>query len=160
MSSCGDSPPALPCAARPRARPVAPGNDHKMLKLNGKPVWHDTCIRKLGIGRLIPAVEKARKALKTEQYWMKTAAVTSILGLALISGALLAAATSRTGEPNDAAGVEFERLDRDGDGRISPREAEVNAGLSTHFRKFDRDGDGTLDREEFRSHVQPGSAGG
>lgn len=83
---------------------------------------------------------------------MRTAAVTTILGLILISGALLAATTRDKREPQDPAAVGFERLDRDGDGRISPREAEVNAGLATHFRKFDRDGDGTLDREEFLEH--------
>lgn len=89
---------------------------------------------------------------------MKTASVTTILGLILISGALLAATTTPTGHGDSRSRVAFERLDRDRDQRISREEAEANAGLATHFAKFDRDSDDTLSYTEFLRHDRPGTA--
>lgn len=47
----------------------------------------------------------------------------------------------------DVAGL-FERVDTDGDGRITP--AEIRPDSGTDFRKYDLDGDGLLSRDEVR----------
>lgn len=83
---------------------------------------------------------------------MKPAAISIVLGLVLISGALLAATADPGGEAEPR--VRFEALDADGDARITPREAEAVAGLARHFAKFDRDHDGTLTWAEFRRHAE------
>ncbi len=47
----------------------------------------------------------------------------------------------------------FEKLDRDGDGRLGWVEfqrGEIDKLQWWEFKKFDRDGDGGLDREEYR----------
>lgn len=82
---------------------------------------------------------------------MKPAAISIIVGLVLISGALLAATTGAGGDAS--ARARFQALDADGDARITPREAEAIAGLATHFSKFDRDGDGALTWSEYRRHA-------
>ncbi|MDZ7787325.1 MAG: hypothetical protein U5K73_04080 [Halofilum sp. (in: g-proteobacteria)] len=90
---------------------------------------------------------------------MKAARVTTTLGLILLSGALLAATATPTGDPEKRAKAEFERLDRDGDDRISRREAQSNPGLATHFAKFDRDSDDTLVWSEFLRHEELSASG-
>jgi hypothetical protein len=91
---------------------------------------------------------------------MKAAPVTTILGLILLSGALLAAASTRDADSaGSRAKAEFERLDRDGDDRISRREAESNPGLAVHFAKFDADSDGTLLWHEFLRHEELSASG-
>lgn len=82
---------------------------------------------------------------------MKPAGISIIVGLVLISGALLAA-TSGSGE-DASARARFEVLDVDGDARITPREARAIAGLATHFSKFDRNDDGTLTWSEYRRYA-------
>lgn len=88
---------------------------------------------------------------------MKINPVTTLVGLVLISGVVVTAyATLPQAVPNP----EFSALDRNGDARLSPREAAVIAGLATHFPNLDRDGNGVLDREEFsRSGGRPASEG-
>lgn len=88
---------------------------------------------------------------------MRAASVTTVLGLILISGALLAATTTPTGHGDGSSRAAFERLDRNGDQRIDRQEAEANAGLATHFAKFDRDSDDTLSFKEFLRHDDPGA---
>lgn len=90
---------------------------------------------------------------------MKAASVTTTLGLILISGALLAATATPTGDPESQARAEFERLDRNDDDRISRREAEKNPGLASHFAKFDRDSDDTLVWSEFLRHEELSASG-
>lgn len=90
---------------------------------------------------------------------MKAASVTTTLGLILISGALLAATATPTGDLESRAKAEFERLDRNGDDRISHREAQPNPGLATHFAKFDRDSDDTLVWSEFLRHAEMSASG-
>lgn len=90
---------------------------------------------------------------------MKAAPVTTTLGLILLSGALLAATATPTGDPESRTKAEFERLDRNGDDRISRREAQANPGLATHFAKFDRDSDGTLRWYEFLRHEELSASG-
>lgn len=88
---------------------------------------------------------------------MKPASISIVLGLALISGALLAATT---GAGTDAdPRTRFEALDADGDARITPPEAEAIAGLARHFTKFDRDHDGALTWAEFRRHAEARQVG-
>ncbi len=90
---------------------------------------------------------------------MKAASVTTTLGLILISGALLAATATPTGDTESRAKAEFERLDRNGDDQISRREAESNPGLAAHFAKFDRDSDDTLAWSEFLRHEELSASG-
>ncbi|MDZ7749867.1 MAG: EF-hand domain-containing protein [Halofilum sp. (in: g-proteobacteria)] len=92
---------------------------------------------------------------------MKAAAISTILGLTLISGALLAETIGLDGRDGRAAAERFDAYDADGDGRVSRDEAgRMSAGLHTHFAKFDRDADGTLSRAEFRRHAAPDAADG
>lgn len=54
--------------------------------------------------------------------------------------------------PLPAVGVtspDFYRLDRDHDGRISPREARGDAALKTKWDVLDVDGDGKISQTEF-----------
>ncbi|MEX0607387.1 MAG: hypothetical protein WD382_06905 [Halofilum sp. (in: g-proteobacteria)] len=88
---------------------------------------------------------------------MKAASVCTVLGMTLISGALLAATTGVTGAMPSRIEARFEALDTDANGRIAPREAEADAGLAQHFGDIDRDGDGELSWREFRSHAMPGN---
>lgn len=88
---------------------------------------------------------------------MKPASISIVLGLVLISGALLAATAGTGGEKSPRA--RFEALDVDGNARITPPEAEAIAGLARHFGKFDRDDDGTLTWSEFRRHAEAREAG-
>lgn len=90
---------------------------------------------------------------------MKAASATTTLGLILISGALLAATATPTGDLEDRATAEFERLDRNDDDRISRLEAETNPGLAAHFAKFDRDSDDTLVWDEFLKHEELSASG-
>lgn len=90
---------------------------------------------------------------------MKAARITTTLGLILLSGALLAATATPTGDPAKRAKAEFERLDENGDDGISRREAESNPGLAAHFAKFDRDSDDILVFEEFLRHEELSASG-
>lgn len=85
---------------------------------------------------------------------MKAASLCTVLGLTLISGALLAATTGVTDSMPSRIEARFETLDADGDGRIAPQEAD--AGLEQHFGAIDTDGDGVLSWREFRGHAMPG----
>ena len=92
---------------------------------------------------------------------MKGASISTVLGLALLSVAVLAASAGLSGGPRDEARDRFAVIDRDGDGFISPLEArKASAGLATHFDKFDRDRDGALSWTEYRRHAQPDRADG
>ena len=92
---------------------------------------------------------------------MKGALISTLLGLALLSVAVLAASTGLVGSGRDTVREAFAAIDGDGDGLISPAEARrASAGLATHFDKFDRDRDGALSLTEFRRHAQPDRADG
>jgi len=82
---------------------------------------------------------------------MKPASISIVLGLALISGALLAATTNQT---NQRARDEFHGLDANGDAQISATEAKSFAGLAKNFSVFDRDNDGELSWKEFLQHAR------
>lgn len=91
---------------------------------------------------------------------MKTAPVTTTLGLILLSGALLAATATPNGDPESRTKAAFERLDRNADDRISRREAASNPGLAApHFARFDHDSDDTLMRSEFLRHEELSASG-
>ena len=89
---------------------------------------------------------------------MKAASVCTVLGLTLISGALLAATTGVTGAIPGRIEARFNALDADGNGQIAPEEAKVSAGLSRHFASLDRDGNGILSWPEFRGRKMPGDS--
>jgi Ca2+-binding EF-hand superfamily protein len=92
---------------------------------------------------------------------MRAASISMILGLTLMSGALLAETAGLSDARRTTVQAEFRAHDADGDGRITRAEARHrNAGLHTHFSKFDRDADGALSLEEFRRHAAPAAAGG
>lgn len=87
---------------------------------------------------------------------MRGASISTALGLALLSVAILAASTGLAGGQRDEIEDQFSAMDRNGDGYLSPGEARAaSAGLATHFDKFDRDDDGTLSLSEYRRHVRP-----
>ncbi len=86
---------------------------------------------------------------------MKAASVCTVLGLTLISGALLAATTGMTSGRPSHLEARFETLDGDGDGRIVRSELDADSGLRQHFSALDRDGDGTLSWPEFRGQAMP-----
>lgn len=88
---------------------------------------------------------------------MKAASVCTVLGLALISGALLAATTGMTSEMPSRLEARFETLDGDGDGRVARSELDAAAGLRRHFGALDHDGDGALSWSEFRDRGMPDS---
>lgn len=92
---------------------------------------------------------------------MRGASISTAIGLALLSMAILAASTGLAGGERDEIEDQFAAMDRNGDGYISPGEARAaSAGLATHFSKFDRDDDGTLSLGEYRRHVRPGQVDG
>lgn len=70
---------------------------------------------------------------------------------ALLSAALLAAIPFATlsAAARSAATPVFERVDRNKDGFIDPREAAGAPGLAASLDKMDANGDGKLDRVEF-----------
>lgn len=86
---------------------------------------------------------------------MKAASVCTILGMTLISGALLAATTGVGDSMPSRIEARFESLDSDSNGRIAPRELAADAGLAQHFDELDRDGNGVLSWREFRGHAMP-----
>jgi hypothetical protein len=74
-----------------------------------------------------------------------------VLYFAMLCAALLAAlplATLSAAARLPAAPV-FDLVDRNKDGFIDRRESESVPGLAERFEKMDRDGDGKLDRVEF-----------
>jgi len=91
---------------------------------------------------------------------MRTAALSIVLGLTLIGGALVAEGTGLASSESALARAQFAEYDADGNNRISKEEARVSAGLATHFDKFDRDRDGTLSWKEFQRHSDPAEAQG
>jgi Ca2+-binding EF-hand superfamily protein len=81
---------------------------------------------------------------------MRAATVTTLLGVGLMAGALLAAIATSSGETREADRSRFERLDRDGDAAIARHEAAADAQVATRFADADQDGDGKLDWSEYR----------
>jgi Ca2+-binding EF-hand superfamily protein len=86
---------------------------------------------------------------------MKAASVCTVLGLTLISGALLAATTGMTNEMPSRLEARFEALDDDGDGRVARSELDADAALRQHFGALDGNGDGVLSWPEFRGQGMP-----
>lgn len=92
---------------------------------------------------------------------MQGASISTVLGLALVAVAVLAASTGATGDDQAETEHRFAAMDYDGDGFVTPDEARaMSAGLAKHFDKFDRDGDGALSPAEFELHAEPDSASG
>ncbi len=56
----------------------------------------------------------------------------------------------------DAVAAAFQRLDTDGDGRVSRLEAKSMPVVEAHFDEADRNGDGLLTPEEFRATFEAG----
>ena len=90
---------------------------------------------------------------------MRAATVTTILGLILISGALLAATATSTGDASDSAKGEFDRLDRNRDERIDRAEARTDARIAKQFAELDGDADGMLKWREFLRREEPVTSG-
>lgn len=87
---------------------------------------------------------------------MRGASISTVLGLALLAVAMLAASAGLGGAERDEVADQFAAIDRNGDGYVSTVEARsASAGLARHFTKFDRDDDGTLSLTEYRRHVRP-----
>lgn len=92
---------------------------------------------------------------------MKTAAISTTLGLALISGALLAETVGLADGTDGAAATGFDAYDANGDSLVSRGEARrASAGLHARFERLDRDDDDDLTRREFRRHAAPDAADG
>jgi predicted outer membrane protein len=60
------------------------------------------------------------------------------------------------GGPPAVAGFRFEQLDADGDGYISPQEAQQHPELQNRWQRLDRNQDDRLDRAEFAGFEAPG----
>ena len=87
---------------------------------------------------------------------MQGASISTVLGLALVAVAILAASTGATGDNGDEVVHRFAAIDYNGDGYVTIEEARaVSAGLARHFDKFDRDDDGALSLAEYRRHSEP-----
>lgn len=57
----------------------------------------------------------------------------------------------------EAISAAFERADTDGDGYLSPQEAQRLPAVSQRFERLDTDGDGKLSREEFMQGLKKDS---
>lgn len=66
------------------------------------------------------------------------------LSLALVCGSAVAGNTSEASKP------EFDKLDVNGDDRISKQEAREHAELESNFDKLDRNDNARLSRNEYR----------
>jgi len=53
--------------------------------------------------------------------------------------------------PAEGAGVRFDDLDTDKDGRISKTEAKANDHVSQQFAHYDKNGNGYIDKDEVMS---------
>jgi Ca2+-binding EF-hand superfamily protein len=62
--------------------------------------------------------------------------------------------SDNTVSPLDQARKDFDALDRDGDGLLSPQEANPNRQLKAHFKQIDVDLDGSLTLKEVLDFVQ------
>lgn len=69
----------------------------------------------------------------------------TLLALGLTGSALALEVQTQQSE------IQFEQLDRNGDGFLSRDEVAVSAQIAARFEKYDLNRDGRLDRGEFRA---------
>jgi hypothetical protein len=89
----------------------------------------------------------------------QTATVTlltpAVLATTALAWGLVHAQAPAPAAPPDAVAAAFQRLDSDGDARISRQEAKSMPVVEAHFDAADRSGDGLLTLEEFRAAFEP-----
>ena len=81
-------------------------------------------------------------------------AISTLMGAAFALVAGVGIATASGHEGGDKAGKKghhmFEKMDTDGDGKISPEEHEAMA--AERFSEMDSNGDGFVDKSEMKAH--------
>ena len=89
---------------------------------------------------------------------MKTATLAGTLAALAVSAAFAQQPMNNTATPGDP-GVTFKSLDTDGDGRISPTEAQANPDLNSGYKGAVSDSTKGMTEDEFNtwnSSRQPG----
>jgi EF hand len=86
--------------------------------------------------------------LTPSRFERHSVALLAVWTLTLAPGPV-AAAPTRAVDLAEAISAAFDRADTDGDGHLSPQEAERLPAVAERFKRLDRDGDGRLSRQEF-----------
>lgn len=76
-----------------------------------------------------------------------------VLALALVTAVPLGVAAQQKSPMTPEA--LFQRIDADGDGKLSQQETAVAPNLAARFDEVDKNKDGMLSREEFMAVVKP-----
>ncbi|MCO6442357.1 MAG: hypothetical protein J5I81_15070 [Nitrococcus mobilis] len=83
---------------------------------------------------------------------MKAKWITALM-IAMFSGALAMSSAASAGGVGSSGTTEqwtgFNKLDQNGDGRISQQEADAQPMLAERFKRLDKNNDGHLDHGEF-----------
>lgn len=86
--------------------------------------------------------------LTPSRFERHSVALLAVWTLTLAPG-LAAATQPRAVDLAEAISAAFDRADTDGDGHLSPQEAERLPAVSQRFATLDEDGDGRISRQEF-----------
>jgi Ca2+-binding EF-hand superfamily protein len=86
---------------------------------------------------------------------IQTSARNSVL-LAAIGMVATACGTSPVEKPmtNQGEAIQFNKLDRNADGVLTPDELPANHELLLHFADYDRNGDGHISTHEFSEYIK------
>ncbi|MFC7435601.1 EF-hand domain-containing protein [Hydrogenophaga bisanensis] len=91
--------------------------------------------------------------LTPSRFERHSVALLAVWTLTLAPG-LAGATQPRAVDLAEAISAAFDRADRDGDGHLSPQEAEHLPAVAQRFTALDRDGDGKLSRKEFHQGIK------
>lgn len=86
-------------------------------------------------------------SLTPSRFERHSVALLAVWALTLAPG-MAAATQPRAVDLAEAISAAFDRADSDGDGHLSPQEAERLPAVSQRFARLDKDSDGRLSREE------------
>lgn len=94
------------------------------------------------------AAPRSSSTLRPSRFERHSVALLTVWTLAL-TPQLALAAPPRAVDLVEAISAAFDRADTDGDGHLSPAEAERLPAVSQRFARLDKNGDGKLSRKEF-----------